>query len=295
MQTIKYKTTLLKGLLYLKDIMDTGRMCQTATRNGIKQSNLSGLITELEQELKTTLIYRSPKGTYPTNSAHQLYDDIAEIERILGHIQTSFSNKDELNGTITVWSEAVFLNTYIFAALSDFYAQYPKIRLDILTSRTVNLSYVDVAIVHNYSENIPSGRTLFQTNVNSHFYTTKQYLDAVGEPKNLDDLLENFDLCLWQPALLWPECRIINKKARHLNTTSDLISTSLNLIKLGKGISLLPDWCTLMNPDLIKLDSLNFEIKHTFKGICRQGFENEPKIKAFSNLINDMLKKMNCK
>lgn len=51
MATIKTRVTLLKELLALKEVIDTGQIQVAANKNGIKHSNMSKLISDLETQL----------------------------------------------------------------------------------------------------------------------------------------------------------------------------------------------------------------------------------------------------
>lgn len=68
MLTIKTKVSLLRELLALKEVIDAGQIQAAADRNWIKYSNLSKMITGLEEHFKTVLLIRSPLGCLPTNA-----------------------------------------------------------------------------------------------------------------------------------------------------------------------------------------------------------------------------------
>lgn len=291
MTTIKSKLSFLKELFYLKEVMDAGSIQAAAIRNGIKQTNLSKLISNLEQYLGMTLLHRSSTGVTPTNSARLLYADIDAISMKLDVIFDSFLDKNDLTGSMILWAEEGFVGTRILKELSLFYAQYPKIRLDILTSKMVNLSTVDIAVGYQEDHAFSNGKILFKTQVNCRFYSTQNYLSRKGLPKNIDDLLENYDLCMRQRYLNWPECDLIVKKAKHLNTTADATSIILNLVQSGDGISLLPDWSAKACPALVPLENIPFITTRTFVGVCRPGLENEPKIKILSAFLEETMNK----
>ena len=59
MATIKTKTAFLRELLALKEVIDTGQIQAAAERNGIKHSNMSKMISDLESRFKATLLIRS--------------------------------------------------------------------------------------------------------------------------------------------------------------------------------------------------------------------------------------------
>lgn len=290
MLTVKYKVNLIKKLLYLKDVIDLGKLQDCADKNGIKQSNLSTLVSDLEKELDVSLLSKTSTGVIPTNVAQQVYKYIEEIEEILSTIQLEFIKKNDLSGVITIWAEEGFISTYILGIISDFYAKYPKIRLDILTGKEVNLSKVDIALVDSHMNKLPNAKKLFTIERETHFYTTEKYLKNHPMPESLEDLLENSDLCIWQQYLSWPECRIINKYAKHLNTTADMLPVITNLIKSGAGIGLFSNWCKKQSPELIKLNHINFSIHHEMYAVCKNGNEKQAKIKALVELFQTTLK-----
>ena len=279
MQTIKHKITLLKGLLYLKNVIDLGQFQKSADKNGIKQPNLSLIISNLEHELKTDLIYKTNAGILPTNSTQQIYENIKEIEELLDRIEATFNNDKDDSGTITLWVGSGLAGIRFLKIVSDFYAKFPKIRLDILTEQNINLSDIDLLFCSN-RQNIPTNAVqLLSLNSQINFYSTKQYLDAHGYPKNLDDLFENFDLCFMKNMLKWPELKDCLKHAHHINTTTDVLSALIVLIRSGAGITLLPDWCAKYNySDLVELKELNFSIPVVVYFMCRQGLERQKRI-----------------
>ena len=59
MATIKTKLALLKELLALKEVIDLGQIHAAADRNGIKHSNMSKMISDLEARFKAPLLIRS--------------------------------------------------------------------------------------------------------------------------------------------------------------------------------------------------------------------------------------------
>ena len=272
---LKRDMILLKKLLTLKEVIDFGQIQMAASKNGIRQSNFSHLISQLENDLKCNLLMRSSTGVTPTNTAQLLYAEIQKISDILENINTSFIKSEDLSGTLNLWTEIGIVGNYIIKNLSDFYALYPKIRLNILTEKNIDLKNVDIAILDTQRYEIPKNATrLFSFKAQSHFYTTQKYLDAHGMPKDLDDLVENFDLCIRTQDLQLPEMIQILKKAKHLNTTSDSGAVIFRLIADNGGISLCPDWMVNLSPNLIPVKSLDFSLdKHFIAFSPRKGID----------------------
>ena len=282
MATIKNKIVFLRELLALKEVIDTGQIHAAAERNGIKHSNMSKLISDLESRYKARLLMRSSSGCVPTNTTRQLYADIEHIVEALDNLMHNIAGPDELTGDVSVWTEEGFAGSLLFIELWKLYAKYPKIRLDILTNRHVNSSNPDIAIMSMRTANkIPGTSMLFKFKTKVKFYSTPAYLEKHGMPKDMEDMLENYDLCMRQGFLELPECKFILKRAKKLNTTADSASIIYQLVCDGAGIALMPEWCTMKNTKLIEVPNIDFDYEYVLVGISNPLTMKSPKIRAF--------------
>ena len=189
MATFKNNLSFLRELFALKEVIDAGQIQGAARRNGIKQSNLSKIVSDLEAELNTPLLTRSFKGVEPTNTARLLYTDIENIVKSLDKITAAFTSAEELTGYVTVFVEDGFLGNRLLKELSLFYALHLKIRLDITTDKRISPSDADLAIVSDIPPEI-KGKILFKLESKMHLYTSTSYLERKGAPRDMEDLLE---------------------------------------------------------------------------------------------------------
>lgn len=292
MATIKTRVTLLKELLALKEVIDTGQIQIAANKNGIKHSNMSKLISDLETRLNATLLQRTPAGSLPTSATPEIYSAIETICSTLDKIE-QVTPEEELTGYISVMVAEGLVGSYILRELSRFYALYPKIRLDLLTNRQQNLSSIEVAMVDSNSNYQIPGRTLFRLHTPAYFFTTQEYLDTHGVPRDIDDMLENFDLCMYQSYLNISECSFIAKRARKLNTTTDSVGLVFRLIRDGDGIGLLPAWMVQQPPKLIRVPNIDFEYEHRMIAACSPKLIDSPKVRAFIRFLDGFCKQHN--
>lgn len=292
MATIKTRVTLLKELLALKEVIDTGQIQIAANKNGIKHSNMSKLISDLETRLNATLLQRTPAGSLPTSATPEIYSAIETICSTLNKIE-QVTPEEELTGYISVMVAEGLVGSYILRELSRFYALYPKIRLDLLTNRQQNLSSIEVAMVDSNSNYQIPRRTLFRLCTPAYFFTTQEYLDTHGVPRDIDDMLENFDLCMYQSYLNIPECSFIAKRARKLNTTTDSVGLVFRLIRDGDGIGLLPAWMVQQPPKLIRVPNIDFEYEHRMIAACSPKLIGSPKVRAFIRFLDGFCKRHN--
>lgn len=291
---IKYQTTLLKELLALKEVIDAGQIYRAAEKNGIRQTNYSKMLKDLEDRFGITLFQRTSTGLIPTNAARSLYSEIQSIDTALNNIETSYVKEKNLTGDLNIWIDESFAEHPILTQLSLFYARYPKISLHLLTDKKVDARSVDIAIVEKSRNTLPpQSSILFESETVIRFYTSRKYLEKQGQPKNLQDLLENYDICMRQYYLNLSECYFIIKQAQHLNTISDSRSLILRLIHEGNGIALAPDWAQNIYPDLVPLENVEFALLHRFAAYTLTSENSSPKLKLFINFLRESVSEQN--
>lgn len=290
MPTIKTKVAFLRELFALKEVIDLGQIHAAAERNGIKHSNMSKMISDLEDRFKTTLLIRSSSGSVPTNTTRQLYSDIELISNALENIISNLTGPDELTGYISVWTEDGFVGSSLLTELSKLYSKYPKVRLDILTNRHMNMSNPDITILDARTAPRLPGRPLFKFKTKVKFYTTPDYLSKHGIPKNVDDMLENYDLCIRQNFLQLPECNFVLKRAKKLNTTSDSASIIYHLVCNGAGVALMPEWCASRNAKLVEVPNIEFDYEYILLCVGNPLTIKTSKVQAFLEFFYDFCK-----
>lgn len=287
MSTLKSKVLLLKELLALKEVTDKGSIQIAAYENGIKNSNMSQLIKNLEDRFNTKFITRGFDGSQPTNSTQIIYNDICAIEELLNKISENFVDIDALSGSMSVWTEEGLIGSFILKDLSEFYAKYPKIRLELLMKQEPDISNIDVLIIKSKMHPNIHGTVLFKFKTHLKFYTSKQYLAKRGTPQNMNDLLENHNLCMSSRYMNLPEFQSIMKRAKHLNTTSDSLALIYRLVNDGDGITVFPSWFNECSANLVCLNDLDFEYDIETQCICRTELAESPKVRAFAGFFID--------
>ena len=85
---IKQKLALIRVMLYFNAILRKGKISKAAEENGIKQGNLSHLITDFEKSSGILLLQRSNQGVIPTprglkisRLTEQLEQSLRELEK----------------------------------------------------------------------------------------------------------------------------------------------------------------------------------------------------------------------
>lgn len=84
---IKSQISFLKSVLYLAAVVECGSVTKAAEQNGIKQTNLSRMIKDLEETLATSLFVRKSNGMVPTETAMVLYRHALDLQKNLSQVQ----------------------------------------------------------------------------------------------------------------------------------------------------------------------------------------------------------------
>jgi hypothetical protein len=94
--SVKSKSSLFRDLLYLREVIYCKQISKAANSNGIKASNLSKIITDIENTSQKKLFLRASHRLTPTADAVKLALDITEMEAMLKQIIDSYFTPQRL-------------------------------------------------------------------------------------------------------------------------------------------------------------------------------------------------------
>lgn len=145
--SVKSQLSFLKTVLYLTAVIHNGQIRQTAEENGIKASNLSRMIKELEGALGTRLLIRKSTGVEPTAAGLQICEMVQGLEtklERLEEIRLACERPDEVILRLPA--------SFKIAGLEDFSKKYPTLQLkqtEQATAYRVGLFYEKPEAVHD--------------------------------------------------------------------------------------------------------------------------------------------------
>ena len=84
---IKSQIAFLKSVLYLAAVVECGSVTKAAEQNGVKQTNLSRMLKDLEDTIGKTLFVRKSNGLEPTETAMILYRHALTLQKNLETVQ----------------------------------------------------------------------------------------------------------------------------------------------------------------------------------------------------------------
>lgn len=142
---VKSDTYLIRALLYFCEIIQNHNISKTAEKNGIKPSNLSILIRNLEKQIGTPLLYRTSHGTMPTPMGQKLYEIVSQVRPIL-------SNIEQYRQTLQLSPQP--LNLYIASNLQlENYDKFALSNPDIILNFVNSESLADVSLLNHKPTN----------------------------------------------------------------------------------------------------------------------------------------------
>lgn len=116
--SVKAKTSLFRDLLYIQEIILHRRISAAAEKNGIKPSNLSHIVREMEDRLGKPLFYRNARGLTPTPEAMKISSAFSRIELLLAELGHQINPTLPINAIKLYIPEGLTIH-----GLSEFAAQ----------------------------------------------------------------------------------------------------------------------------------------------------------------------------
>ena len=160
------------------------------------QPAVSQSIAKLEQELNTSLFYRTPKGVSLTNEGKVLHDYVNQALGILDageHKMLEFKNLK--TGTLRIGVGDTISRFFLLPYLEEFHTKYPGIRLKVMNGTTkeivafVKAGEADVGIC-----NLPVEDDMIDVkpckNIHDIFVCGHKYVNLTKKPIHLSLLMK---------------------------------------------------------------------------------------------------------
>jgi len=286
--TINAYLAKIKKLLYLEEAVRYGSVKKAAEQNGLKQSNMSALIKDFEKETNQKLITRLSKGIKITEAGYKYYASACDIKTTIQKLDTLPASSAELCGSIKLWiSDGLGLGV-LSRCFHAFYQKYPHVNVEITCSLDMpKLDEFDMALIFHKPQ-IKALTIKEEYTLQFGLFASKEYLGKFGIPKDIPDLCENHKICdrtnYASYSKKWAE---IIAKASSVTSVTNSSAMLLSLIKDGLGIGLLPLGTASKDEDLIQIKNIDFSFKLKFWLVLRRDTENQAKIKALTDIIDD--------
>ncbi len=242
---------MLDNLQVFVTAAELGSLSSAADSLGMSLPTVSRRIIELEAKLGCDLFHRSNKGITLKSSGLMYFREcsgyIRELSTRLENLDRSLNS---LEGTLSVSAPTNLGNGPLDAFWTSFVAEYPQISLSVqLVDPSDNSAAMssDIGVQSGYHRKSAQVQDLVGT-------VTPVLVASPGlvfkPPTNIEELQEIRSVAadlFSQWTLVHSDGREVEISKRHAHTCNDM-SFSVNLIRVGAGIGLLP--LSLVEPDL---------------------------------------------
>ena len=247
-------------LRYFARVADLGNFTYAAKACHVSQPSLSFQIAKLERQLGQPLFERQSRGAKLTNAGLRFKERVDQILRLIVDAQACMQD-DTDSGRLVVAAIPTIAPYLLPSALARFSKQFPLAQIEVIEETTehiirmcaegdVDLSIIALPIAHTNLEVTP----LFKEELLA--VLPKGHQLAKKKRLVLDDLAK-------QPFVLLHEAHCLTDQTRgfctrHLITPittarTHQLTTVLELVRLGHGISLIPAMAAKMDqhPDRV--------------------------------------------
>jgi len=181
----------LNGMRVFAQVVDAKSFSAAADKLGMSKSLVSRHVSALERSLAVKLLNRSTRRLSLTEAGALFYEHCARIvqEAALAE-QRLTQTQSELAGLVKVTAIPAFAVRHVLPALTDFYRQYPQIRVQLSCSnRPLDLGEAGfdlaIRIASKPDPNLVARKLAANRAV---LCATPAYLKQHGTPRRLDEL-----------------------------------------------------------------------------------------------------------
>ncbi|MCV2402671.1 LysR family transcriptional regulator [Marinomonas sp. C2222] len=227
------------------EVVQQGNFSKAAAKLKVSTSHISRLITQLESQLGSTLLFRTTRRIRLSEAGELYYQNCRSLPEALSSAEEVISTLNQTPvGNFKMTCSTTFGERYIAPIMNNFLLDHPDIELDFhLTNRTVDL------IEEGYDLAIRMGAMKDSSHLSrrlcnrvEHLCASRQYIDQHGIPHTLAELSKHQCLLGSKNHWLFQE----NGQRKEIKVASQYRSNSgvalLDATRKGLGIAQLPDY-----------------------------------------------------
>ncbi len=226
----------------------TGTLSGAARLLGLGLATVSRRIERLEAALGQPLFLRQQSGYRLTEDGAGLKEHAEEMEAAALSLTSGLRQETTISGTVRLATAENLATELILPAMGQFRADYPQLRLDIVTDvATVNLHRRDADIALRMVKPDRGHVSLQRLGTLGYgLYAAPAYLAARAPTPDAsafdaDDFISWADSYAGLPAAQWIE-RMLRGRAPVITTTS--LATQVTACASGLGLAVLPHFLT---------------------------------------------------
>jgi DNA-binding transcriptional LysR family regulator len=237
----------LNGMRVFAQVVEARSFVAAADKLGMSKSLVSRHVSALEDSLSVKLLNRSTRRLSLTEAGAVFYEHCARIVQEAELAEQHLSETQaEPAGLVKVTATPAFAVRHVLPALTEFYKDYPKIRVQLSCSnRLLELGEAGFDLGIRVSFNSDPNMVARKLAVNSSaLCATPAYLEQHGTPRRIDDLRKH-ECVLFSPLTrngVWTFRRDKNKMSIPVTGSfeTDDMDAVYAAVTAGMGIGILP-------------------------------------------------------
>src|SRR5258708_2262598 len=232
-------------LRYILAIGRAGTLAAAARRLGVDQTTVAGRLAAAEAALGARLYERREGALHPTKAGQAAITYAAHIEQDVEALEHGArASEADAAGSVRLTAVPVLANHLLVPALSEFFARYPRLRLELMAeARNVSLPRREADISLRLAR--PEGAGSLLTRRLGHL-AYAVYGSRGGASKHLKWITYEEGLA-HLPQARWIAARRDEEVAPVLAGDTETI---MHLVRAGLGKSLLPRFAADRDPHL---------------------------------------------
>lgn len=159
----------------------------------ISHSTVSRRLSRLEYTLGTALFERNRDGLMLTTFGRMVLRRADEVVAGINNLRSDISGDGDTRGVIRFATMEGIASLYLSSRLAKFQANYPSVRLELLTTaRQVQISHREADMFLSFFK--PQGDKMATQKIGSFaigLYASQDYLDRHGTPTDASDLTDH--------------------------------------------------------------------------------------------------------
>ena len=261
----------------------------------LSQSAISRQIQSLENELKIKLFERHARGLVLTDNGEYLFKTAHEVISKLKDVEATLSSeKDKLNGKLTVTTVVSFGTTWLTPRIQEFMILNPNIEVELIfDDKELDLStrQADIGIWMRRPKQLNYIQKKF-VNFNYHIYGSNAYLEKHGYPKSIKDLNKHNFITYGRgsPSPVFnPDWALklgihSGKKRKPVMKVNSVYGLLL-AVQSGVGLAALPDYIAHNVPNITKVLANESGSPTETHFVYPESLKNVARVTAFRNFI----------
>jgi DNA-binding transcriptional LysR family regulator len=276
-------------------VAEASSFTKASTILNLSQSAISRQIQSLENELKIKLFERHARGLVLTNNGEYLFKTAHDLISKLKDVEANLnSEKDKLNGKLTVTTVVSFGTTWLTPRIQEFMTLNPNIEVELIfDDKELDLStrQADIGIWMRRPKQLNYIQKKF-VNFNYHIYGSNHYLEQYGYPKTTKDLGKHKFITYGRGApspVFNPDWALKlgvqeGKKRKPVMKVNSVYGLLL-AVQSGVGLAALPDYITYNVPNITKVLPGEFGKPTETHFVYPESLKEVARVKTFRNFI----------